>query len=38
MAVLGSDPEIYAEYCMKVKEEYDFLPHDVYKALRLKVR
>ncbi|XP_069681568.1 uncharacterized protein [Periplaneta americana] len=37
MAVLGSDPEQYAEYTAKVQQEYAFLPESMYRSLRLKV-
>lgn len=37
MAVLGSPPEIYAEYRERVRGEYSFLSEPMYTALRLKV-
>ncbi|KAG8297082.1 hypothetical protein J6590_043515 [Homalodisca vitripennis] len=37
MVVLGSEPEQYAAYAEKVKQEYHFLPQPVYNDLRVKV-
>lgn len=38
MVVLGSEPEQYADYAKKVKQEYQFLPQPVYNDLRVKVK
>ncbi|XP_014257749.1 uncharacterized protein LOC106671364 isoform X2 [Cimex lectularius] len=37
MVILGSEPDVYAEYWDKEREEYDFLPVDMYNSLRVKV-
>ncbi|XP_075217318.1 uncharacterized protein LOC142322291 [Lycorma delicatula] len=37
IAILGSDPEHYADYATRVQREYSFLPSTMYQALRLKV-
>ncbi|KAL7307978.1 hypothetical protein TKK_0000068 [Trichogramma kaykai] len=37
MAVLGSSPDKYADYCDKIRGEYSFLSEPMYTALRLKV-
>ncbi|XP_047117714.1 uncharacterized protein LOC124798386 isoform X1 [Schistocerca piceifrons] len=37
VAVLGTDPESYAEYTSLIRKEYEFLPDNTYKSLRLKI-
>ncbi|XP_015608136.1 uncharacterized protein LOC107273958 [Cephus cinctus] len=37
MAVLGAEPERYAEYRERIRGEYSFLSEPMYTALRLKV-
>jgi predicted metal-dependent HD superfamily phosphohydrolase len=37
MAILGSEPNVYLEYADKIKQEYNFLPTNLYNSLRLKV-
>ncbi|KAL1130302.1 hypothetical protein AAG570_013240 [Ranatra chinensis] len=37
VAILGTEPDQYAEYAEKVKQEYHFLPPHLYNSLRLKV-
>lgn len=37
MAVLGAEPDKYAEYRDKIRGEYSFLSEPMYTALRLKV-
>ncbi|MEU6039400.1 HD domain-containing protein [Actinomadura sp. NPDC047616] len=37
LAVLGSDPERYAAYAAAVREEYAFVPEELFKAGRAEV-
>lgn len=37
MAILGAPADEYNSHAKQVREEYSFLPDDVYKNLRLKV-
>ncbi|GLW62325.1 hypothetical protein Arub01_05690 [Actinomadura rubrobrunea] len=37
LAVLGSDPERYAAYAAAVREEYSFVPDEVFKAGRARI-
>ncbi|WP_395109953.1 HD domain-containing protein [Actinomadura sp. SCN-SB] len=37
LAILGSDPERYAAYAAAVREEYAFVPEEIYRAGRAEV-
>ena len=37
LAILGSDPDRYAAYASAVREEYGFVPDDLYEAGRAEV-
>lgn len=37
LAILGANPERYAEYASAVREEYSFVPDEFYKAGRAEV-
>lgn len=37
VAILGTDPESYNEYTTLIRKEYEFLPDNTYKSLRLKI-
>ncbi|UYV76447.1 hypothetical protein LAZ67_14000419 [Cordylochernes scorpioides] len=37
MEILGVAPEMYETYAAQIREEYSFLPEDIYVSLRTKV-
>ncbi|MUN39725.1 HD domain-containing protein [Actinomadura litoris] len=37
LAILGADPERYAAYAASVREEYAFVPEDLYRAGRAQI-